>query len=273
MKARKTIILGLVAAMITLTFASCKKTEPERRPVETPAIEAEEAVTEAPAAQAAPAAPKAAAPAAPATPAKAAAPVAKEATLTVGQVSSRRGQTAIVNFNLNQPGLTGLDLSVSYDAERLSLENASAVTQVKSGLKDLRYRGVRNNNFSENPFKISWSGNKDDESNGDILSVRFTVLADAPEGDAPVTVEASATNAAKEAVAVKVTSGGVTVARGGGGGGGGQGRPGGGGGGGGQGGGGQSGGGQDVGGDQSADAQPAHPEEPAAAEPQNNRNQ
>jgi hypothetical protein len=260
MKARNFIVCGLIAAFIVFTFDSCKKSEPAKRPAE--AVEVEEAVEEAP---------KEAAPAAKAEPAKAAEPAKKaapEAALKVGQVQGQRGRQAIVNFNLGtNPGLNELELTVTYDAERLSIDKADDITRVTSGLKDLqRFRGVRANNLAENPFKISWSGNADDKSAGDILSVRFTVLAEAPEGEAAVKVEGKATNAAKEAVTVKVTSGAVTVPAGRGGGGGG-GRSGGGGGGGG--GGGRSGGGGG-GGDQ-----PAAPETPAAETPppQNNRNE
>jgi hypothetical protein len=124
----------------------------------------------------------------------------------ISTITARKGEQAVVTFNLNHPGLAGLQLSVGYDKSRLRLDS---IARGKEGLRFITYTvGSRDNN----PFTALWYSASNDTSRGEILSLSFTVLPDAAPGDASVDVRNYvAVNSRNDKIPLWDIWGGVTV--------------------------------------------------------------
>jgi len=140
--------------------------------------------------------------------------------ITVSQTTARRGEQATVTMHIQHPdlernliGIAGLEMSVVYNSERLRLDSPSSVTRVgATGIRYLTRVGPNNETYTRNPFDIIWYDSSDDRSSGNFLFVTFTVLPDAPLGQAGVNVRiTSAVNRDLEKVPIAVASGGITV--------------------------------------------------------------
>ena len=132
--------------------------------------------------------------------------------MTVGRASAKRGEEATVTLDLQHPGLAGFHIDVNYDGRRLRVDSPSSVRRERGGLRLISYMGVSQDTYSQNPFSVLWYDASNDSTTGDILSVVFTVLPNAPAGEAVVNVTVIGSNNSDLArVPVAVASGGVTI--------------------------------------------------------------
>jgi hypothetical protein len=138
------------------------------------------------------------------------------ATLSIGQVVGKPGDTVTVNISLDSnPGIAGLGIQVTYDETRLRINSQSAINRGLS-LAFLSYVGVNENTYSKSPFSVLWFGAMNDTSTGTLLSVTFTVQDNAPEGLAYVNViyrQGDAVNLNEEHIPLSIAQGGVIVSR------------------------------------------------------------
>ena len=134
------------------------------------------------------------------------------AVLTIGRAAAKRGEEATVMLNLVHPGLAGFHIDVRYDGRRLRVDSPASVTRERGGLRLISYMGVSQDTYSQNPFSVLWYDASNDRTTGDILSVRFTVLPDAPAGEAVVNVTVRGSNNSDlTRIPIAVASGGVTI--------------------------------------------------------------
>ena len=100
-----------------------------------------------------------------------------EPTWTVGNVSGKPGQTVTVPVIFtNNPGIFSFTISTEYDTTRLLLTGATINLEGLGGSQTIGKRFV-------------WLGDDADSTfNGEILYLTFEILADAPAGDASVTI-------------------------------------------------------------------------------------
>ena len=138
------------------------------------------------------------------------------AALEIGETSAKPGETVAVSFNLQtNPGIAALRLKIEYDTSRLTINNASAVLK-GTALGGLSYVGPNEQTIKNNPFAVLWFGVADDTSAGALLSIDFTVLNDAPAGDAYIKAMLSepedSVNAGWACVDLTIKNGKITVA-------------------------------------------------------------
>ena len=114
-----------------------------------------------------------------------------------------RGAEVSVTISMeNNPGIMGFSLAVSYDETRLSL-----VSLEKGSLTSSEF-------WTVNGARATWVASSDIIYNGVFLTANFTVLDDAPLGDAAVTISyqpGDIANYNEEEVNFEVVAGGVTV--------------------------------------------------------------
>ncbi len=115
---------------------------------------------------------------------------------------ARTGEEVSLSVNLDaNPGIAGINVTVVYDTERLSLISCEP-TGFSGGL------------WNVNGNRAMWVNAKDSTYTGPILNLKFKVLDNAPVGKAAVTVTYKAgdiCNAALEDVNPTITAGGVTI--------------------------------------------------------------
>ncbi|MBQ7160663.1 MAG: hypothetical protein IJR90_03040 [Clostridia bacterium] len=122
-------------------------------------------------------------------------------TIRVGSASGKPGETVTVNVDfLDNPGFNTFALSIDYDAERLSLVDAAVNPDVGGQFA-----------FSR---KAVWLASADTDFCGTFLTLTFTILPDAPEGDAFVSVSynpGDICNYNEQDVDFEIEAGAVTV--------------------------------------------------------------
>lgn len=115
---------------------------------------------------------------------------------------ARTGEEVSLSVNLDaNPGIAGINVTVVYDTERLSLISCEP-TGFSGGL------------WNVNGNRAMWANTKDSTYTGPILNLKFKVLDKAPVGKAAVTVTyrvGDICNAALEDVNPTITAGGVTI--------------------------------------------------------------
>ena len=107
--------------------------------------------------------------------------------IVVSSVAAKPGDTDVeVKVRIqNNPGVLGMILSISYDDETLTLKdavNGEAVRDVLSMTKSGKFAS---------PCRFLWDGQEitaEDIKDGEILSLKFDVSADAGDGSYPITV-------------------------------------------------------------------------------------
>jgi hypothetical protein len=132
------------------------------------------------------------------------------AVMTVGQAKARRGDKVTIPVSLVHPGLASLRIQVYYDNDRLRLDNAKRGTE---GLKNIAYMS---GGIEDYPYIAMWfnASASNDRSTGVLLSLEFTVLPNAPAGDANIGVTINNIDSVSSAgtmIPIAVASGGVTI--------------------------------------------------------------
>lgn len=115
--------------------------------------------------------------------------------------AARGAEVSITVSMENNPGIMGFSLSVSYDETRLSLTSLTCADELTG-------------NKQVNGARVTWVGNSDVSYNGVFLTANFTVLDDAPLGDAAVSISyqpGDIGNFNEEEINFEVVAGGVTV--------------------------------------------------------------
>ena len=115
--------------------------------------------------------------------------------------AARGAQVSVTVSMENNPGIMGFSLSVSYDETRLSLTSLTCADELTG-------------NKQVNGARVTWVGNSDVSYNGVFLTANFTVLDDAPLGDAAVSISyqpGDIGNFNEEEINFEVVAGGVTV--------------------------------------------------------------
>ena len=115
--------------------------------------------------------------------------------------AARGAEVSITVSMENNPGIMGFSLSVSYDETRLSLTSLTCADELTG-------------NKQVNGARVTWVGNSDVSYNGVFLTANFTVLDDAPLGDAAVSISyqpGDIGNFNEEEINFDVVAGGVTV--------------------------------------------------------------
>ena len=134
--------------------------------------------------------------------------------VTVAQVSANPGENAVIPITLEtNPGMAAFKIKVEYDSSRLKIENQSYVAK-GTALGNLSYMGVNESTAKNNPFTILWYGSWNDSSTGVLINVTFTVLENAPAGEAFVKVICDPGDAVQSSgakVSVSAQNAGVTV--------------------------------------------------------------
>ena len=112
----------------------------------------------------------------------------ESASLSVAQAYAYPGENVTISIMLdNNPGIAGLKIAITYDAEKLSVSNQHAISKGQA-LGFLSYIGPNENAFNNNPLTVLWYGTSNDQSTGILINILFTVLDKAPEGSAYVEV-------------------------------------------------------------------------------------
>jgi len=110
------------------------------------------------------------------------------ANIVVGQASALPGERITIPVRLNiNPGLAGMILDIEYDSTRLRIDESREISRGMS-LLGLTYIGVTQDTFARNPFRAVWFGTRNDTSTGELLNIQFTILDNAPFGDAFIRV-------------------------------------------------------------------------------------
>ena len=124
--------------------------------------------------------------------------------LVIASVNAAAGETVTVEARLEKnPGISSFSVKIDYDTTRLKLESAEFGTEISTG-------AFVNYNL---PY-IAFVRSGDCEGDVVLVTLTFTVLQDAEEGDAYVTMEyneGDIANSAEEDVNFTVVSGHVTV--------------------------------------------------------------
>ncbi|MBQ7821677.1 MAG: InlB B-repeat-containing protein, partial [Clostridia bacterium] len=106
------------------------------------------------------------------------------ANIVVTGNTARAGETVEVTIALeNNPGIAFMRLKVAYDESALTL----------TGVKDAGILGlaVHSNNYEQSPYTLYWENSiisNNITSNGTVVTLTFTVNADAAVGTYPITV-------------------------------------------------------------------------------------
>ena len=142
---------------------------------------------------------------------------AEETSITIGHATAERGAAIVIPITLdsNPIGIAALRLSVEYDASRLEIANASSVVR-GNALGTLSHTGVNEDTYRRNPFRVLWYGTmaSSDMSVGNLISIEFSVLDNAPLGDAVINVTVEYRDAFSQGgipLEVSITQGGITV--------------------------------------------------------------
>ena len=107
-----------------------------------------------------------------------------EPTIRTGSVRGLPGQTVEVTVSLeNNPGIVSMLLDVSYDNEVLTLV----------GVEDAGILGTTDHgkSYSMVPYSLSWTNDTATENyevNGTVVTLKFAIAEDAPEGVYPVEI-------------------------------------------------------------------------------------
>lgn len=121
--------------------------------------------------------------------------------LAVSSAKGEAGKSVEVSVTLsNNPGIAMLEFDIEYDSSRLTLEGMSATNVLPDAAAKTRYIWVTN-------------VEGDSKAEGKILTLNFTVKADAAPGDAVVKVKnVNCGNWAEEELSVGTSAGKVTLA-------------------------------------------------------------
>jgi len=137
------------------------------------------------------------------------------AELAVGREYAYPGESVGISFVLDSnPGIAGLRIEIEYDGSRLRVDNTGAMRQGPA-LNRLSFVGM--GNAAQNPLPALWFGTSNDTSTGVILELEFTVLENAPVGDAFVRAiipQGEAIDLDEVPVQINITQGGINVVRG-----------------------------------------------------------
>lgn len=95
-------------------------------------------------------------------------------------VTAKPGESASVSVTMEgNPGITYLKITVSYDANALTLKSASDAGLLK---------GYTAGDVSANPYTVVWSTTSNISDNGKILTLDFEVKNDANDGEYPISI-------------------------------------------------------------------------------------
>ena len=105
--------------------------------------------------------------------------------LSGNTASALPGGSATVTFSLeNNPGFSYLSLTADYDGSVMTLKSAANKNLFDS---DVNY--VTGPSVAQKPYRMIWSSVWDEYSEGELISLTFTVAAKASPGTYPVTVK------------------------------------------------------------------------------------
>ena len=128
--------------------------------------------------------------------------------------SVKQGETVTVEVRLEgNTGLASLTLDIGYDTNVFELVSQTSVRN-GAALGSLLFTGLTDETYQNNPFRVSWFGTENDDSDGVILSIDFKVKDDAADGDYNITVDYSPGNTRDEdlnLVALDAVDASVTV--------------------------------------------------------------
>lgn len=138
------------------------------------------------------------------------------AVIEVGRAKAAPGDKIVIPVTIDSnPGIAGFKIKIGYDQTRLKTENQSSVAK-GTALGGLSYIGVSEATVKDNPFTVLWYGPWNDSSNGIILNLTFTVLENAPAGEAYVEAVCEQNDAVSSSgakISVTVKNGGITIIR------------------------------------------------------------
>ncbi|MCL2153183.1 MAG: cohesin domain-containing protein [Oscillospiraceae bacterium] len=124
------------------------------------------------------------------------------------------GETVAVEVKLEgNSGLASLALDISYDENAFELVSETSVSSGPA-LGNLLFTGLNDVTYQKNPFRVSWFGTENDDSDGVILLIEFKVKDDVADGDYNITVSYSPSNTRDEGsnlVALDTVGASVTV--------------------------------------------------------------
>jgi len=108
--------------------------------------------------------------------------------MEVINVSAEQGETARISVMLREnPGIAGLILTIEYDQTRLRFNQPRSVMR-NTALRGMNFLGPNEDTYRRSPFRAIWYGTTNNVSTGVLLTMDFTVLDYAPQGDAFVRV-------------------------------------------------------------------------------------
>jgi len=141
------------------------------------------------------------------------------AVITVGSAVAEPGQRVTIPVTIeSNPGIMNIRLNIEYDATRLRIDSVDSVVR-GTALGRLSFVGVDESTFRNNPFTVMRQGTLNDTSTGVLIYVEFTILENAPAGEAAVTAivgdrdafRHDTVNRSMIPITVSASSGGVTV--------------------------------------------------------------
>lgn len=133
------------------------------------------------------------------------------ALITVDNSVGKPGQTVDVEVSLsNNPGIASMRLNVGYDSNALTLVGVADFGKLG--------RQLHADNYGQNPYTLCWNNSltADYTADGNVVTLKFKINDNAPEGDYPITVSYDNTNddifnANLEPVEFSITDGKVIV--------------------------------------------------------------
>jgi len=126
--------------------------------------------------------------------------------------NAKPGDTVDVRLWLsNNPGIACTTLEIGYDAAVLRLDAPDRVSK-STALSSLMFVGVNASTYGDNPFKAIWAGSDDDHTNGELLTIQFTVLQSAKNGPSLITVSNDTRSQDGTKIAIEtINTGSLTV--------------------------------------------------------------
>ena len=115
--------------------------------------------------------------------------VAFQPVISVGHGEAEQGERIVIPIMLDiNPGIAGISMWVEYDSSRLNVADTSAATRGDALPSPFAFRNLTVG--MKNPFILLWYGRRscNDTSTGVLANIAFTVLNDAPYGEAFVNV-------------------------------------------------------------------------------------
>ncbi len=114
--------------------------------------------------------------------------LAEEPIIVMSATDAGRELTVKVTLRRNS-GISGMTLQLAYDSSVLELTNVERGDALKS-LEYLTTKVDSEQGYAITPFRINWSGDKNDTSTGTILWMTFLIKDSTPDGDYNIALRA-----------------------------------------------------------------------------------